>query len=262
MASRQDLLHGTVSDTWEDVVNLSCKYPVALSLAGPHAILTLFSIAVSLGAELGVEQRLFPPRLGEAALEILDAVYRRTKTTSHRLNPIDILETMATSDDLAFCPLIYGYVNYAATSDSARSAISFSNAPRITGGSIRGSILGGTGIGLSKQCEVSRELLSHLLWLLSGETQTTFIPAHDGQPSARMAWNDSKVNNSWGNFYRSTVETIEQAYVRPRHSGYIDFQKIAAQIVRTGLETGASSTSTVQALEQAFGKSFQNEKGR
>ena len=262
MASRPDLMCDIIPDTWEDVVSLPNKYSVALSLAGPHAILTLFSIAVSLGAEPGAEQLLFPPKLGEAALEILDAVYQRTAAASHLFSPIDILETMATSDNLAFCPLIYGYVNYATTSDSARRVISFSNAPRITGSSIRGSVLGGTGIGLSKHCEVSRELLSHLHWLMSDETQTTFIPAHDGQPSARMAWNDYKVNSAWGDFYGSTLETIERAYVRPRYAGYIEFQKAASHIVRTGLETGASYSSTVQALEKVFEKSIKVGKGK
>ncbi|MHB8302281.1 MAG: extracellular solute-binding protein [Acidobacteriaceae bacterium] len=259
MASRTDLTEGVVPDTWEDVVSLASKYPAALSLAGPHAILTLFSIAVSFGADLGASQRLFPPKLGEAAMEILDAVYQQTEAASRRLNPIDILEFMATSDDLAFCPLIYGYVNYATTSNSARRAISFSNAPRMAGSSIRGSILGGTGIGLSKQCEVSRELLSHLLWL-SGDAQTTFIPAHDGQPSARAAWSDPLVNSLWGDFYVGTLETIEQAYVRPRYAGYIDFQKLAAHTVRLGLETNTSYAATVQALEQAFEQSIKVEK--
>ncbi len=169
---------------------------------------------------------------------------------------------MATSDDLALCPLVYGYVNYAATSNSTRNAILFSNAPRLTGRSIRGSILGGTGIGLSKQCEVSPELVAHLLWFVSDETQTTFFPGHDGQPSARAAWSDPAVNRLWGDFYAGTRETIEQAYVRPRYAGYIDFQKQAAHIVRQGLETDTSYTATIQALEKAFEQSSNAEKGK
>lgn len=259
MASRLDLMNGVIVDTWEDVIGLTNRYPVALSLAGPHAILTLFSIAVSLGAEPGTGQRLFPPKLGESAMGILNAVYKQTSVATHQLSPIDILELMATSDELAFCPLIYGYVNYAIKFDPSRRPVSFSNAPRMGGSSIRGSILGGTGIGLSKQCEVSPELLSHLLWLMSVEAQTTFIPAHDGQPSSRAAWTDPNVNGSWGNFYLSTLETVEHAYVRPRYAGYIDFQRRAAQIVRLGLEKDTSHAATVQALEQAFEQSLKIE---
>ena len=259
MARRPDLMPGVGPDSWEDVITLADKYPVALSLAGPHAILTLFSIAVALGADLGVSQRLFPPRLGEAAMDILNAVYKKTEAASRLLNPIEILECMARSDDLAFCPLIYGYVNYAVPSNSALKAIAFSNAPRTLGGSIRGSILGGTGIGVSKQCEVSPELRMHLLWLMSDEAQTRFIPAHDGQPSARAAWSDATVNRRWGGFYADTRETIEQAYVRPRYAGYIGFQKLAAHIVRRGLETDASHAATIQALEQAFERSLKGE---
>ena len=111
------------------------------------------------------------------------------------------------------CPLVYGYVNYAAPSADGRS-LAFRDAPRQAEGGRPGSTLGGTGIGISRRCKISPALLDHLRWLMGADAQVRFIPAHDGQPSRREAWHDPDVNARWGNFYVNTAETLEHAYVR------------------------------------------------
>jgi len=136
---------------------------------------------------------------------------------------------------VALCPLVYGYVNYAAATESAGAPISFADAPRAHRDGSPGSTLGGTGIGISTRCKVTPGLLDHLRWLMSATAQTQFIPAHQGQPSRRSAWADDALNFSWGDFYRNTAETLERAYVRPRHAGAIAFQTRAAQLIRIGL---------------------------
>src|SRR3546814_9337222 len=85
---------------------------------------------------------------------------------------------MAAHDDVALCPLIYGYVNYAAPA-SGTKPIAFTDAPRETADSAPGSTLGGTGIGISARCAVTPGLLAHLRWLMSDAAQRGFIPAHD-----------------------------------------------------------------------------------
>lgn len=71
-----------------------------------------------------------------------------------------------------------------------------------------------------------------VLGLMSAQAQASFIPSHDGQPSRRSAWSDPGVNARWGDFYSNTAETLETAYVRPRHSGYIAFQTKASALLR------------------------------
>jgi multiple sugar transport system substrate-binding protein len=67
------------------------------------------------------------------------------------------------------------------------------------------------------------------------EAQRGFIPSHSGQPSARAAWQHEGVNAAAGQFYCSTAETTESAWVRPRFDGYIAFQNAGAEIIRNGL---------------------------
>lgn len=233
MALRADLVDADVPETWDEVLAFSERTAkVALSLAGPHAILSFLSIAAAFGEPPAEKDpdTLVSEETGRAAYELMAELAGRSPRVVADMNPIGILGHMAASDDVVLCPLIYGYVNYAAP--EAGQPIAFQNAPRRTAGGRPGSTLGGTGIGVSRRCTVTPELKAYLLWLLGPEAQTGFIPAHDGQPSRREAWHDEAINRRWNDFYRNTAETLEAAYVRPRHEGYITFQGKASAMLR------------------------------
>lgn len=255
MAARADLVDEQPV-TWTEVERLSARTgKVALSFAGPHAILSYFSIATALG-EPPAEQdsdRLVSEETGKAVLEILAPLWSRQPESVRDQNPIGILSHMAAGDDIILCPLIYGYVNYAAP--SAGKPIAFANAPRRDAGSRPGSTLGGTGIAISKRCSVTPALKRHLLWLLSAGAQTEFIPFRDGQPSRRSAWTHDRVNARWGNFYRNTADTLEAAYVRPRHAGYIAFQTRAAAMLREALDRRTTPAAIVRDVEALYRES-------
>jgi multiple sugar transport system substrate-binding protein len=256
MACRADRIDGAPPVTWDAVIRLSERAPVALSVAGPHAVLSLFSIAAALGdppAEVDPD-RLVEEETGLRALDMIATLHARMPDVARPLNPIGLLGIMAKGEGVALCPLVYGYVNYAAPADPAARPVTFTNAPRLAPGGRPGSTLGGTGIGISKRCDVTPALVTHLRWLMSEDTQTRFIPSRDGQPSRRSAWQDAEVNGRWSGFYEATAETLERAYVRPRHAGYIAFQSSASAALRDGLAAGTlhhAILSTVDALYRA-----------
>lgn len=253
MALRADLLASPIPVTWEDVTLLSKETgKVALSLAGPHAILSFLSIAAALGEPPTEADRdlLVSESTGKAVYELMLDLASRSPASVRDKNPIGLLGHMAQHDDVVLCPLIYGYVNYAAPSSA--NPIAFHNAPRSVTGGRPGSTLGGTGIGISTRCEVTPALRDHLLWLMSTQAQTSFIPAHDGQPSSRKAWHDPEVNARWNGFYRNTADTLEAAYVRPRHDGYIAFQGKASALLRQAFKTRAAATDTLCALQDLY----------
>ncbi|WP_137113377.1 carbohydrate ABC transporter substrate-binding protein [Mesorhizobium sp. GR13] len=253
MAVRDDLLEGYVPVTWAAVIELSrSSGKVALSLAGPHAILSFFSIAAALG-ELPAHSDpdlLISIETGTAVLELMSELASRSPRMLHDKNPIGILDHMAFFDDVILCPLVYGYVNYAAPHTG--HPILFTNAPRTVADGLPGSTLGGTGIGISRRCRLTPELKTHLLWLLSRDAQIHFIPENDGQPSRREAWLDVDINRSCNGFYRRTAETIEGAYVRPRHDGYIAFQTKASAFLREAFKTKAPSNTVLDRLAELY----------
>jgi multiple sugar transport system substrate-binding protein len=251
MAARADLLGAPSPETWDEVLALSNGTgKVALSLAGPHAILSFLSIAVALGKPPAErDPDLFvSPETGRQVLDLLVQLVANSPRGVREKNPIGILGHMAANEDVILCPLIYGYVNYAAPTSG--KSIRFSNAPRMGEGGRPGSTLGG--IGISKRCAVTPELKNYLLWLMSTEAQTTFIPAHDGQPSRRSAWADASVNARWNDFYRNTADTLEAAYVRPRHSGYIAFQGMASALLRQAINERRPAGAVLDGLQALY----------
>jgi multiple sugar transport system substrate-binding protein len=219
LAARADLV-GYVPSTWDEVRSVARSEPTALSLAGPHAFVTFASISVALG-----EEPLVSAETGLAAFDLMVELDARAPAETRVLNPIGLLELMTTTDRLALCPLVYGYVNYS-------GPVTFGDAPAVVPGGRPGSTLGGTGIAVSARTEPSPELLDHTRWLMAQDTQRWFVPAHAGQPSSRAAWQDEQVNADAHGFYQRTTRTCEQAWVRPRHAGYVAFQTVAAETVR------------------------------
>lgn len=254
MACLPERLDADIPKTWAAVTDLAARMPVALSLAGPHAILSFMSLCVALGEPPASRDpgELISAETGLAALDILAGLAATTPAWTRSLNPIGLLEAMARGEDLALVPLVYGYVNYAAPADPGRRTVRFSDAPVIEAQGRPGSTLGGTGIAVSRRAEVTPALLDHLRWLMSSKAQVSFIPAHDGQPSRRDAWAHDAVNAAWGGFYRETAATLEAAWVRPRFDGYIPFQTKASAILREALDQRAPAASTLQRLQDTY----------
>lgn len=254
MVRRADRIAQAPAD-WQAIARLAEKEPVALSLAGPHAILTLMSIAAGKGILPGGPEFLDDDTM-RSGLELMQSLYSRRPAGSEKLNPIALLDSMSHRNDIALVPLIFGYVTYAipgrypcqlAFSDS----IGLSDEARTEAGhpavEPRGGVLGGTGIGFSRRASPTPALLEHIAQLLSEQYQRQLFPQFGGQPSLRSAWQDDDINTGTGDFYRNCLNTAENPLLRPRFDGYIAFQSAAAQCVREAL----SGTRTIaRSIEQ------------
>ncbi|MET9660538.1 extracellular solute-binding protein [Streptomyces sp. NPDC006510] len=234
--------------TWGQALELAGAVPSALSLAGPHALLTYFSLCVALGDAPATRADAAPlvgGVAGVAALEMMRDFFDRCDPATAELNPIALLERVA-EGRIAYCPFVYGYVNYASAEGSP---VRFADVPHCRPGGRLGSVLGGTGLAVSRRTPVTEELVQHIVWLLSADTQRGFLPRHQGQPARCEAWTDPAVNEHSGNFYTDTLATIESAWVRPRYPGYTAFQRVASELIRDGLLTGRPAAALYDDLE-------------
>ncbi len=242
MAVQPEALTGSVPTTWADLIAYADRHGgVALCLAGPHALLTFLSIVASLGhrrfGEAG--RRFIPAEEGRRAYEILRRLFTAPSRAVMEMNPIHMLEHMTEGRDIAICPLIYQYVTYCEP-DQARP-LDFHDAPRVAPSHRPGSILGGTGIAVTKRCRMSPALADHLQWLMSEDAQTGLVAETNGQPSAVSAWRSAAVNEGVRNFYRNTLQTMDAASIRPRFNGYIAVQAALSAHIRDCLATGRST---------------------
>lgn len=230
---------------WAQLPAFATERAIALSLAGPHAILSFQSICGAFGFEPAAPRDGFMDRaVGREAYALMAALTSETTRRARDLNPIAMLGAIERGEGIDLCPLIYGYVNYSRD-------VGFTNAPAGPAGRI-GSTLGGTGIGVSKRCQVTPELLDHLRWLMSESVQRGFIPQHDGQPALRSAWRDDAVNAATGGFFAATLATVEAALLRPRHDGAIAFQTAASARLRTALLDGDAVDPLLDDLETLY----------
>lgn len=242
MVRRADVISEQPAD-WDEVLDVAKRLPVAQSLAGPHAFLTLISMVAGLGAHVAGEH-LVPDAQACSALAIMHQLYALRPQGSEMLNPIALSEAMAGPQNIALIPLVFGYVTYA---KPGADRLAFSDTIGV-GAPGTGGVLGGTGIAFCRHAEPSQDLLDHITWLMRAETQRTLIPAFGGQPSARSAWTDPEVNEAWGNFYFDCLKTAEDALLRPRFDGYIAFQTSASQVVQQALDTHEDEHTTLKRL--------------
>jgi len=251
-AFRADRLDEPPPATWEAAPAFARRHPIALSLAGPHAILSLFSISSAFGDAPAAADpdRLFEGSGFAAAWELMRELHGLTFQGWATRNPIGILQALAGEAEAVWCPLVYGYVNYAVAAPGLH-AVQFGDVPSGPGGRL-GSVLGGTGLAVSRRARVSDALRSHLAHLLGLSVQREFIPFADGQPSARAAWSDPRVNAAWNGFFRGTEATLEQAIVRPRHPGYVPFQTAGSACVRDALAQGRPARALADELQSLY----------
>ncbi|MCP3729468.1 extracellular solute-binding protein [Sphingomonas sp. MG17] len=243
MAYRRDTIARPPAN-WTELPDFAAQHKVALSLAGPHTILSFQSICGALGAGRAGDD--FVDRaIAREAFALMAALTGDVTVRAQGLNPIAMLGAIERGEGIDLCPLIYGYVNY------ATRGVGFADAPAGPGGRI-GSTLGGTGIAVSRRCEVTPALLDHLRWLMSDAVQRGFIPQHDGQPALRSAWQDAAVNAATGNFFADTLATVEAALLRPRHDGAIAFQTAASARLRAALLSGETADPVLDDIEALY----------
>lgn len=224
--------------SWQDVARLSQAFPgqVALSLGGPHALLTFYSISQSLGGTLFEGDNLvLDEGIAVAALELMQAIFRHQALALIEHNPIGLLDAMA-EGAFALCPAIFGYVNYS-TPQRGRT-VCFVDIPHGGNPLLRGSVLGGTGLAVSVHCQPTPELIAHIMDYVSISVQTGLVVESGGQPANAAAWLDAQANTLTNGFFANTFATVSGAYVRPKYHGYILFQDSSSAIIRTGLKQG------------------------
>jgi multiple sugar transport system substrate-binding protein len=133
-------------------------------------------------------------------------------------NPPTMLDHMARFDDVAYCPLAFGYVTEARPDDS-RHALRFTGGPAGPDGVPRGT-LGGAGLAISSRTQHREEASAHAQFVASADVQRGVYVDGGGQPGHRAAWIDDGVNERTAGFFADTLEALDAAYLRPRDPGF------------------------------------------
>ena len=256
-AWRPDLIEAAPR-IWTEVLALAEQGRVLLPLRPPHSLMCFYTLAADLGRPCTVDGSvdLVDAETGETAFEMLSEIAALVDPACLTMDPIAVFERMAESGSRIACaPLIYGYVPYAVAGFRPHR-LAFADMPVVGGTGPVGSALGGTGIAVSAFSAERQAAIDFAYWIASGEVQRGPYAAAGGQPGHSAAWEDDAVNTSTGNFYRDTRATLEGAWVRPRHDGYMAFQQRASDRINEGLAGKQDAGQVVADINRLFRESF------
>jgi multiple sugar transport system substrate-binding protein len=167
------------------------------------------------------------------------------------LNAIGALEALASGDELAFCPLVFGYVSYSRAGFRPRR-LRFTDFPAMVGTRPAGSILGGAGLAVSARSRAPERAARYALWVAGGHCQRGAYFEAGGQPAHADAWDDPAVDEAAGHFFSGTRATVEAAWLRPRRDGFVGFQHDAGVLIHAFLAGERDLAATVAALRQRW----------
>lgn len=241
--------------SWGEVLRLARAGKVLLPLRSPHSLMSFYTLSANNGTPCAVEGELISVEDGSQAFEQLREIASLVKPECFGMDPIAVFEEMAEPEsEIACSPLIYGYVNYAMPGFRDR-LIRFADIPAGAAG-VAGSALGGTGIAVSAFSTHPEAAIDFAYWVASGDVQKGLYAASNGQPGHATAWEDDTVNAATSDFYRDTRATLEGAWVRPRHDGYMPFQEAASERINKGLLDNEKAEDIVADLNRLFSESF------
>ncbi|TSE04679.1 extracellular solute-binding protein [Mesorhizobium intechi] len=242
---------------WSEVLELARQGRVLLPLRPPHALMVFYTLAGNLGYPCATDPSgdLIDSETGSEVFEMMREIAALVEPGCLEMDPIAVSERMAEAGSRIVCaPLIYGYVSYAMSGFRAHR-LAFTDIPAVGSNGPIGSALGGTGIAVSAFSKAKEAATDFAYWVASGDVQRGPYAAAGGQPGHAAAWEDQIVNAATDNFYRGTRATLEGAWVRPRHDGYMAFQQAASDRILSGMTSGHKGARVIADLISLFRES-------
>jgi multiple sugar transport system substrate-binding protein len=256
---RPDLLLAlspAVPNTFDGVLELGKKARktgkyIVVPACPTDAISLFFTLSANLGYAIREDRELFLD--DSAATEVLDrlhALIALAHPKSVEWNPIQVYDFMISSSDAVYCPYGFGYSNYSRVGNSVR--LKFTNAPAAGQRGCAGTMLGGTGIAISKLSAHPLEAIAYAKWLVSPEHQRGTYFREGGQPASLSAWTDSSVNAMADGFFSGTLKTLQTAYLRPRFDGFVRFFEAAGIEISRCLRREVKDAALIQWLNDRY----------
>jgi len=252
--SRIDLLQRAgkqVPQDWAGLMDLARDGMVAVPAVPIDTLMNFYMLCGALGEEpFTSADAVVSERVGTAALGMLRELVRACDPSCLERNPIATWDLLANTGRAALCPFAYGYSNYGRRGYSAHT-LDFTGLVFVHGRRCR-STLGGAGLAISSRCRHLAEALQYCQFVASPQCQTTLYFDAGGQPGHRAAWLDTDVNERSNHFFAHTLRTLDNAYLRPRYNGYLDFQDHAAPVVHRYLSEEIEAARVLDEINRIY----------
>lgn len=214
-------------ETWCELLALADAGHAVMPGFPADLFLNWSMLVAALGGEIAADPEYICDEVcGRSAMELLRRLAERMPVQIHDWNPIAIAELMTRGDEIAHCAFAYSYGNYCRPSFTDRP-LRYGPLPRLDDGRRLRSIVGGTGIALSKSCSDVPRALDYALFTGTAPVQAGIYTLTGGQPSRREAWTSRALDAVTGGFFIDAMQDQESCLVRPRYDGYVPLQEEA-----------------------------------
>ncbi len=240
---------------WEELMSLARRGLVAIPAIGIDSLMNYYMLCDALGEEpFASADAVVPASIGVRALEMLAALFQACDSECLRRNPIATWDHLAASETVALCPFAYGYSNYARPGYAAH-VLEFGPLLTTPEGRPFRSTLGGAGLAISSRCAHVAEAVEYSLFTASPGCQRGLYFESGGQPGHRQAWSDEAVNRRCGEYFARTLQTLDEAWLRPRYSGYLHFQDEASLLIHAFIRGTAGAEDTQLEMNRLYAES-------
>ena len=252
---RKDLFND-LPKNWKALIDLSKQRVVLWPLKPVHAISSFYSIYNNITYELIPEQKNFIDRdFGIKTLSMMKAVSNELIRDCLTMDPIQTAELMTETNDFYYCPYIYGFSNYSRT-NYRKNILKYIDVMDLSGKGPAGTHLGGTGIAVSNVSKNKDLAIKYAFWIAGADCQKSLFYESGGQPGNSEAWEDKKINLDTNDFFKATRKTLNLAWVRPRHNGYMEFQDKSGDLINDYLQSEIRPESVCEKLSDMYNASF------
>ena len=253
---RQDLI-SSLPNSWNDLIDLAKENRVIWPLKPVHAISSFYSIYNNIAEEFNPNDKNFIQKeLGVQTLLMMKQISKYLLDECFTMDPIKTAETLSETEDFFYSPYTYGFSNYSRKA-YRKNIISYGNVIDLSNKGPSGTHLGGTGIAISKKSKHKDLALEYSFWIAGSDCQQTTFYTSGGQPGNSDAWENYNINLETNNFFKNTRSTLDKAWVRPRHNGYIKFQDESGNIINEYLQSNMSEAKVIDKLTSKYAESFE-----
>jgi len=253
---RQDLI-SSLPNSWNDLIDLAKENRVIWPLKPVHAISSFYSIYNNIAEEFNPNDRNYIQKeLGVQTLLMMKQISKYLLDECFTMDPIKTAETLSETEDFFYSPYTYGFSNYSRKA-YRKNIISYGNVIDLSNKGPSGTHLGGTGIAISKKSKHKDLALEYSFWIAGSDCQQTTFYTSGGQPGNSDAWENYNINLETNNFFKNTRSTLDKAWVRPRHNGYMKFQDESGNIINEYLQSNMSEAKVIDKLTSKYAESFE-----
>lgn len=215
---------------------------IALPLVPCDAICTFLTLTANMGNAVAHDGSSFPDHAEcKHVLETMKELTQVIHPESLKWNPIECYNHMSVHDDVCYVPYAFGYTNY--SRNNSLKMIKYCDIPGMESDSCSGAVIGGAAIGISARTKHPELSIEYAKFLCNSGYQGAKYYVNGGQPASLSAWQNKTNDANSHEFFSGTISTMENAYLRPTFSGFVQYFRDAGIQINSYLSDETNLTN-------------------